>query len=137
MSGERKILRTLLAELERAPVCRFPVTGKRHGAPTTKGIYVIYSSRMKVLHVGATPRGHRGLCQRLANHLHGKSSFTKNSQWLKRRGSNLQERCRYLRKRCKYRCLEVEDHRLRALLEAYAIGCLCPEHIGLGQTTVE
>jgi len=26
----------------------------------------------------------------------------------------------------------VEDARLRALLEAYAIGTLCPKHIGLG-----
>ena len=133
MSSEGKILRALLAELECAPVCRFPAPGERHSAPTTKGIYVIYSSRMKVLHVGATPRGNRGLCQRLANHLHGKSSFTKNSLWLKRRGHSLLERCGYLREHGKYRCLEVKDHRLRALLEAYAIGCLCPEHLGLGQ----
>ena len=32
-----------------------------------------------------------------------------------------------------YHSLVVKDARLRALLEAYAIGSLCPEHIGLGE----
>jgi hypothetical protein len=39
----------------------------------------------------------------------------------------------YVRARCTYRFLIVENDRMRALLEAYAIGHLCPHHIGLHQ----
>jgi hypothetical protein len=65
---------------------------------------------------------------RLANHLHGLSSFTKH--YLEGKGSKL-------RQGYSYRCLPVKNLRRRALLEAYAIGCLCPKHIGLGQIREE
>jgi hypothetical protein len=94
---------------------------------------VIYSPQLKVLHVGQTYRARRGLHQRLANHLHGQSSFTIKSDYLEQRGSTIKGRCAWLRKHCKYRYLVIKKHRLRALLEAYAIGHLCPDHIGLHQ----
>ncbi len=78
-----------------------------------------------VLHVGRTLRGQDGLHQRLKNHLHGSSSFTR--EYLKGKGATLRE-SGYV-----YQFLELEDSRKRALLEAYAIGTLCPEHLGLGQ----
>ena len=77
-----------------------------------------------VLHVGRTLRGEGGLRQRLNNHLHGRSSFTK--KFYKGRGRNL-------RSGHTYQFLVVEDARRRALLEAYAIGRLCPKHLGLGE----
>jgi hypothetical protein len=49
------------------------------------------------------------------------------------RGVTLKERCEWLRKSCQYRWLVVHNHRLRVLLGAYAIGHLCPRHIGLHQ----
>ena len=96
-------------------------------------MYVIYNPQLKVLHVGDTYRARRGLCQRLANHLHGQSSFTLYSEYLIRKGATLAERCEWLRKNCQFRCLVVTNHRRRVLLEAYAIGHLCPMHIGLHQ----
>jgi hypothetical protein len=94
----------------------------------------MYSARGKVLHVGGTPRAKRGIFQRLSNHLHGQSSFTNNSQFLKQHGGpTLKDRYTYVREHCTYRCLAIENDRLRALLEAYAIGHLCPDHIGLHQ----
>jgi hypothetical protein len=35
--------------------------------------------------------------------------------------------------RYKFRCVVVENPRLRALLESYATGQLCPAHLGLGE----
>jgi len=134
MSREQKKIKAKFIELMCSPLHCFPLARVRLNAPTQKGVYVIYSPRLKVLHVGGTPRGRRGIHQRLANHLHGQSSFTNKSEYLKRHGSKLRERCKYLREHCKYRYLVIEeDHRLRALLESYAIGLLCPDHIGLGQ----
>jgi hypothetical protein len=134
MNSEQRRVRAKFAQLKHAPIHYFPQSGARIAATDKRGVYVIYSPRGKVLHVGATPRGRRGIAQRLFDHLRGQSSFTRNSQWLKKHaGPKLNRRCAYVRKRCTYQCLAVKDERLRALLETYAIGHLCPDHIGLHQ----
>jgi len=134
MNREQRRVRAKFAELEHAPIHDFPQSGARIAATDKRGVYVIYSPRGKVLHVGTTPRGRRSIAQRLSDHFQGQSSFTRNSHWLKKHaGPKLKKRCRYVRKHCKFRCLAVKDERLRALLETYAIGNLCPDHIGLHQ----
>jgi hypothetical protein len=101
---------------------RFPKLRQTLNSPTEQGVYIIRKDDT-VLHVGRTLRGEKGLQQRLKNHLTGASSFTK--QYLKGNGAEL-------RKGYNYQFLIIEDNRLRALVEAYAIGMLCPMHIGLG-----
>jgi hypothetical protein len=123
---ENQVVQTLLRELMSAPPQPFPPPRKRLEAPTAQGVYVIYERSGRVVHVGRTPRGSRGIRQRLANHLHNLSSFT--NKYLNGRGSELRDG--YM-----FRCLVVEDPRKRALLEAYATGCLCPAHLGLGQAS--
>jgi hypothetical protein len=101
----------------------FPPARGRLAAPTERGVYIIYGLNLKLLHVGGTPRARRGIFQRLSDHLHGQSSFTDTSKYLKRHGGlTLKERYTYVRDFCKYRYLIVKDDRMRALLEAYAIG---------------
>jgi hypothetical protein len=73
-----------------------------------------------------TVRGRKGLRQRLNNHLHGASSFVFKA--FKGKGAKLREGF-------KFRLIAIEDHRLRALLEAYAVGQLCPDHLGHGGLT--
>jgi hypothetical protein len=63
------------------------------------------------------------------NHLQGSSSFT--NDYLKGKGAPLRE------EGYTYQYLELEDPRKRALLEAYAIGTLCPKHIGLGKQIID
>jgi hypothetical protein len=72
---------------------------------------------------GRTVRGTRRLHQRLSNHLHGRSSFV--ITVLMGKGAKL-------RSGYKSRFLAIEDSRLRALVEAFAIGQLCPDHLGHG-----
>jgi hypothetical protein len=96
-------------------------------APDLQGVYVIYNARGKVLHVGRTPKGAKGLHQRLSNHLHGASSFT--IKYLEGHGARL-------RRGGTFRYLVVASPRLRALLEAYAIGSLCPAHLGVSAASV-
>ena len=102
----------------------FPEPHKKINAPNKRGVYIIYSPKGKVLHVGCTPKAKNGIAQRLRDHLNANSSFT--NKYLKRNGSRL-------RSGYKYKYLVVSNPRLRAFLEAYAIGNLCPAHIGLGQ----
>ncbi|MEX0859377.1 MAG: hypothetical protein WD017_00400, partial [Cucumibacter sp.] len=87
-----------------------------------QGVYAIHGTADEVLHVGCTYRGKRGMYQRLRNHLQAASSFV--DEYFDNDGSPL-------RNGCGYRFLAVEDSRMRILLEAYAIGSLCPAHIGL------
>jgi hypothetical protein len=134
MSSELSRVKVKFAELPHSPRHSFPLSRARFTETDKRGVYVIYSPRGKVLHVGGTPRGQRGIFQRLSNHLHGQSSFTHKSQFLKKHGGrNLKDRYTYVREQCSYRCLAIENERLRVLLEAYAIGHLCPDHIGLHQ----
>jgi len=103
---------------------RFPQLGERLSAPDTHGVYVIYAPRGTILHVGRTVHGKKGLHQRLNNHLHGSSSFAK--QFLGGKGSTL-------RGKHSFAFIEIPSARTRALLEAYAVGCLCPKHLGLSE----
>ncbi|MFQ6035511.1 MAG: hypothetical protein ACE5NM_06635 [Sedimentisphaerales bacterium] len=123
MNYERKKVKQLFEELRLQKKWTFPKTRERLEAPKQHGVYIIYRGK-KVMHVGRTLRGKKGLYQRLKNHLYGNSSFTKK----KFNGSGWK-----LRKGFKYQCLKVRSDRKRALLEAYAIGVLCPVHIGLGK----
>ncbi|MEH2510169.1 excinuclease UvrABC nuclease subunit [Nitrobacteraceae bacterium AZCC 1564] len=104
----------------------FPRSGERLDVPDLHGVYVIYNPKGRVSHVGRTVRGKRGLRQRLNNHLHGASSFVIKAL----RGKGVK-----LRKGYKFRYIAIDDSRLRALLESYVIGQLCPDHLGDGQLT--
>ena len=125
MMRERKRVRSLFEELSRASRKKFPAPREKLNAPNRQGAYVIYNPSGRVVHVGRTPSGADGLRQRLKNHLHNASSFT--TKYLDGRGSKL-------RKNYSFRYLVVKNRRYRALLEAYAIGCLCPLHLGIGTT---
>jgi hypothetical protein len=61
----------------------------------------------------------------LKDHLHGNSSFT--NEYLKGDGS-------ILRRGYMYKYLIILDPRERALVEALAVGTLCPLHLGLGDS---
>lgn len=123
MTSEKRIVQELFKELCAQPKHLFPQHRESLSAPQKPGVYVIRKGGI-VLHVGRTLRGKEGLRQRLKNHLHGSSSFT--DKYLNGRGATL-------RKGHSYQCLPVGNSRQRALLENYAIGTLCPKHIGLGK----
>ena len=122
MTSERQKVKELFTALCKQPMTQFPQAHKKLQATSEPGVYVIRKGDI-VLHVGRTLRGKEGLRKRLKNHLHGASSFT--NEYLKGNGA-------VLRKGHTHQSLVVEDARLRALLEAYATGTLCPKHIGLG-----
>ncbi len=90
---------------------------------TEQGVYIIYSNRNKVLHVGRTVRARNGLKQRLTDHKRGQSSFVKKG--LKGDRDRLRN--------CHFKYIVEDNNRIRALLECYTIGGLYPEHIGLGK----
>lgn len=123
-SREQRSVRASLTKLITAQMHSFPDAGQSLNAPDRKGVYVIYDPKGRVVHVGRTPKGKRGLFQRLNNHLHGASSFT--IHYLKGRGAKL-------RRGFKYRYLVVTNARKRALLESLASGTLCPAHLGLNE----
>jgi hypothetical protein len=124
MTSESQEVKRLLNKLCSQPRRSFPQCGQRLDAPSKPGVYII-RKECTTLHVGRTTRGKDGIHQRLKNHLHGSSSFT--NEYLKGKGSTLRE-AGYT-----YQYLELENPRKRALLEAYAVGELCPKHIGLGE----
>jgi hypothetical protein len=124
MKKESQIVKMLFDKLCVQPKRSFPRFREPLDAPPKPGVYVIHKNET-VLHVGRTLRGRNGIQQRLKNHLHGSSSFT--NEYLKGKGSTLRE------DGYTYQYLVLEDPRKRALLEAYAVGTLCPEHIGLGE----
>ncbi len=121
---EEKIIKNLFGKLMGAKRKSFPKSGNAVDAPRRQGVYVIYSPAGRALHVGCTPRAKHGVRQRLQDHLNNRSSFT--TKYLKGRGDRLR-RNGYL-----FCCWIVTNPRRRALLEAYAIGRLCPAHIGHG-----
>jgi len=120
---EREKVCALLRELDAQPVFMFPKLGDSIEAPESQGVYLILRRGGRVVHVGRTHRAKLGLAQRLRNHLRGNSSFTK--AYLAGDGGKLRGRFRY-----KY--LEVDRPRTRALLEAAATGWYCPRHLGVG-----
>jgi len=122
MLFEKRVVQKLFKKLCAQSQCTFPQHRQLLNAPKEPGVYVIRKGRV-VLHVGRTPRGKGGLHQRLKNHLHGSSSFTR--EYLNGMGANL-------RTGHTYQYLLVRNPRQRALLEAYAVATLCPKHIGVG-----
>jgi hypothetical protein len=115
-------------KLLEAPLIRLPASRRDIDAPETQGVYIIYGDYNRVLHVGKSARGKKGLLQRLKNHWDGKSSFV---------GSYLDRDATALRAGFKYRYLEIDDARSRALLEMYATAKLCPLHLGLNDRPKE
>jgi len=104
--------------------CRFPVKARQLEAPDEHGVYVIIRRCSgTVAHVGRTCRGKTGLRGRLRRHVQGNSSFVKTC---------LHGNRNVLPRDYEFRYLVVKKARLRALLEYYAIGRLCPRHLGLG-----
>lgn len=87
-------------------------------------MYVIYAASGRVVHVGRTPRASKGIYQRLRNHMSNQSSFC--AKYLKGAGGRLS------RQRFTFRYVVVSSPRQRALLEMFAIGSLCPAHLGVG-----
>jgi hypothetical protein len=72
---EQETVATLFSDLLRAPLRRFEPLD----TPDCRGVYVIYGPGSgDFLHVGSTPRGQRGLRQRMRNRVTGtKSSFAR------------------------------------------------------------
>jgi len=124
MTGETEASRinTLYRLLIEAQSYSFPIKGVLDTC-RQRGVYIIYDAENNVAHVGNTPRAREGICQRLNDHLHGSSSFSK--EYLKPNRLSL-------RNGFTFKYLEVADGRHRMLLQALAIGLLCPKHIGLG-----
>lgn len=100
----------------------FPKKGKIN-ITEKHGVYIIYNPKNEVLHVGNTPSGRKGLNQRLYNHISCTGVFYE--KYLK--PNNIKMRGTH-----KFKYLEVDDIRQRALLEAYSAGKLCPLHFGTG-----
>lgn len=122
---EAKAVRKAFHDLKKARRHRFAAAGGALECPTTQGVYLITDPQGRVAHVGRTTRAQAGLQQRLRSHLAGRSSFV--ILFL----NGHRER---LRRGYSYQWVEVPDARLRALVEAYATGVLCPRHIGTGGT---
>jgi hypothetical protein len=120
---ESNKIQVLLQALLQSLTYQFPVAGKLD-ITCEKGVYIINDPNLEVAHIGSTPRGQRGLCQRLNDHISGSSSFAK--KYLV--PNNLSVRNGF-----SYKFLEVPSARERALLEALACGTLCPKHIGTGE----
>lgn len=118
--GEK--VKVLYAQLVSSSANAFPAIGKVN-VTTSQGVYIIYSSKNEVLHVGKTARAKNGLNQRLTNHLRGQSSFSK---------QNVLNNGIDLRLSGKFKYIEIENPRIRSFVEALAIGKLCPKHIGTG-----
>jgi len=128
MSREIQEIKKLFAELRKQGKQPFPKKGEILKAPREHGVYIIRRNvrgKETVLHVGRTLRGKNGIYQRLKNHLGGASSFTKKS--LNGKGSTLRKNGHT------YQYLAIKSPRKRALLEAYAVGTLCPKHLGTGE----
>lgn len=100
----------------RGTLYSFPAKG-RVEATNKHGVYVMYNAEGEVVHVGKTNRRKNGLKQRLTNHLYDSTS---KPNYLSGYGVN---------QRSGYRFLLVPNERHRTLLEAFAIGTLCPRHI--------
>ena len=119
---EKHKINDLLKKLLAQKLYKFPRPSELD-VPDEHGVYIIYNPDKKVDHVGRSISGRRGLNQRIKNHLHGLSSYT-----IKHLNGNASK----LREGYKFRYFLISDDRERALVEALAIGKLCPEHLGLG-----
>jgi hypothetical protein len=125
--NEPSIIEDLFEKLTSSNFYIFPVRGKIN-VSDNHGVYIIYNPNNEVLHVGNTPSGRKGLNQRLYNHISCTGVFYE--KYLK--PYNIKMRGTY-----KFKYLEVNDIRQRALLEAYAAGKLCPLHFGTGAKNIK
>lgn len=75
MKGEPKAIKAKFDQLLRSPKIRFPSAGDRLSVTNLHGVYIVYSPKGRVAHVGRTVRGKNGIRRRLNNHLYGASSF--------------------------------------------------------------
>ncbi len=122
MSEKIKLLFSLLIN---SKLHTFPKHGTLKNLVTSRhGIYVIYGKNKKPLYVGRTIYNIGGLQNRLYSHLTNGSTFSNN--YLNNKVINL-------RKNAKFQLIVVNSLRVRAYLEAYAIGVLCPTYIGYGK----
>jgi hypothetical protein len=121
---ESRIVLELYRRLLKEPIR--PILDRNFSCLVTSepGVYVIRNSEGEPVHVGTRPRGELGLRQRLGDHLSGTSSFAR--KFLNRLKHKLWNGY-------SFQCLAVADARQRALLEALAIGRLCPLHLGTGE----
>lgn len=123
--SEFKEIKGLFKELKAAPKFMFPARGIGQ-VPSPQGVYFITDPGGTVLDVGKTDGGKEGLVQRIKNQIEGKSSFSR----LYLKPKNI-----ILKNWAYYQFLPVPADRTRALLEHYAIGRLCPDHIGFRKST--
>lgn len=121
MEERERILR-LYNELIKSPLHVFPTKGKVV-VSSKHGVYIVYGENNKVLHVGMTPYGKNGLNQRLYNHITKTGVFYR---------EYLQPKNLCLRGKGKFRYIEIQNPRTRALVEALTAGLLCPAHFGTG-----
>jgi hypothetical protein len=121
--SERGRIAKLLNRLHSQPLKRFPAARERLDAPDSQGVYIIRDPKRRVLHVGRTLRGKKGLRQRLKNHLGAASSFV-----IAHLGGNGKR----LRNGYTYQYLEISGSRDRILLEYAATVWHCPKHLGDG-----
>ncbi|MBX2983985.1 MAG: hypothetical protein KF843_15015 [Flavobacteriales bacterium] len=112
----------LYKKLVKSTEYTFPIKGKIN-VSDEHGVYIIYSPKASVLHVGNTPSGKKGLNQRLYNHISKTGIFYQ--KYLKPKKISL-------RGDHKFKFLVVPSPRERALLEALTAGLLCPAHFGTG-----
>ena len=138
MGEEFEEIETLFEELNKSKEILFPVQGEKLLAPKEKGVYIISNDEKTILHVGNTPRAKNGIEQRLKNHMSGASSFSR--KYLAQSGQKLRGECffRYLviDTASEDRFLQQNKARQRALLECYAIGRLCPKHLGTSSAKI-
>jgi len=123
MAKEQTIVRSYFTRLHRAPRRPFPANRQRLLCSKKQGVYLIFDPRGRIAHVGRTTRARAGIFQRLAAHMAGRSSFV--IKFLKNQRSSLREGY-------SFSFVEIASPRLRALVEAYSTGVLCPRHIGTG-----
>ena len=124
---ESKVILKLYNKLCKSKLFSFPEKGKVN-VTNKHGVYIIYGLNNKILHVGMTPYGKEGLNQRLYNHISKTGIFYK---------AYLKPHNICLRSIGKFRYIEIEDARVRALLEALTAGKLCPLHFGTGVNLIK
>jgi len=127
-TNERALVARLFKQLMSAERIAFPKPGKPLQASEQQGVYIIFGPQGRVLHVGMTPKARRGLHQRLRDHLAAQSSFV---------NGYYKGEAQRLRKGHTFSCIVVGNRRMRALLEAYATGMLCPADIGRNGVKLE
>lgn len=133
--NEQEAVKALFEKLMLAPLRAFPGRYGELDAPVLQGVYVIYDPQGRdVLHVGSTPRAKGGIAQRLRKHMGHKSGKSSSSSFVRLYEPLEGDGSRLRRDKYTFRCLPVDDPRRRSLLEAYAIGHLCPAHLGTGRS---